>query len=111
MMLGLILTAVTILTLAAISYRANIRYGDEDRLPMQWSFKGEVNWSAPRRWALAFTPILAVICISPAAILLVTAPPSEGDAIIGIAVLSLMGACFIAAHLFHLWLIDRTVTR
>jgi hypothetical protein len=36
---------------------------DADRLPMQWSASGEINWRAPRLIAIAVTPLLMLTLI------------------------------------------------
>lgn len=46
--------------LIGLSVRANARFPAEERLPMQWSISGSVNWTAPRVIALSFTPVLAI---------------------------------------------------
>ena len=56
----LVVSAVFVVILSALAYRANIRFRNERRLPMQWGMTGAVNWSAPRFVALAFIPILAI---------------------------------------------------
>ncbi|MBX3598411.1 MAG: hypothetical protein KF874_12650 [Rhizobiaceae bacterium] len=62
-----------------------------------WSLKGNVNWTAPRVLALSFTPILAV------AVLFAVSSRTGGDAF----ALAVIGIVFVAAHLLHIWLIDR----
>ena len=49
--------------LSALGVWANGRFASLDRLPMQWSLSGEVNWSAPRVAALAFVPVLAALLL------------------------------------------------
>lgn len=46
--------------LIGLSFWANARFRGEERLPMQWSLSGTVNWSAPRLVALGFGPVLAI---------------------------------------------------
>lgn len=36
---------------------------DAERLPMQWSVRGEINWRAPRLIAIAATPLLMLTLI------------------------------------------------
>ena len=50
--------------LSALSLWADGRFSASDRLPMQWSLSGEVNWSAPRPLALAFVPVLAAFLMA-----------------------------------------------
>ena len=99
---------VTVLTITSI--RANDRYRGRERLPMQWSFAGKVNWTAPRRIALAFTPTLAAIVLGATAIALwVSGAPRPGQEGMGAPVVLLIGAAFLIVHMLHLRLIHRTV--
>jgi len=52
-----------VVIMTAISIAANSRLRKHDRLPMQWSISGNVNWSAPRIVALSFYPGLAAIMV------------------------------------------------
>lgn len=100
-----------VLIIAALSVRANARFRHEDRLPMQWSLSGRVNWTAPRVLALSFTPALAVCALTFFVVLVAygkSRPGHEGEVL---PVLLLFGGILIAAHSFHLWLIGRTVRR
>ena len=98
---GFSISLVTVLVLTLISVAANRKLRDRERLPMQWSIGGKVNWTAPRRIALAFTPALAGIVLLAAALGYAREPDRE------VGVLTLMALCFAAAHLLHLWLIQR----
>lgn len=44
--------------ICVIALIANRRFRHLDRLPMQWGFNGQVNWTASRPVALAFIPVL-----------------------------------------------------
>lgn len=110
-MSAIILTAALAAILAGCSLWAAARYRAFSRLPMQWSFSGRVTWSAPRGIALAFTPVLATLVVGGAAFLLAARPPRADGAHAGLGALAFVAACFVAAHVFHLWLIERTVTR
>jgi hypothetical protein len=66
--------------LSICSVWADKRFRHQDRLPMQWSFAGSVNWTAPRRIALAFTPTLAALMPGGTAVLvLVSGEPRPGQ--------------------------------
>lgn len=91
--------------LAAMSFAANRRFQALDRLPMQWSLSGHVNWTAPRAWALLFTPILAALVLG---VLAWRISSQNGSAIFPLAYTALV---FIAAHVLHLWRIERHVRR
>lgn len=94
-----------------LSVRANSRFRAEERLPMQWSITGSVNWTAPRVVALSFTPALAIGALILFVIGSMTMQPRPGQEGAVVPALLGLGGCFIAAHLFHLWLIDRTLRR
>ena len=105
-------TAIAMLAVAvlvAMSARANRRFKGETRLPMQWSLGGSVNWTAPRPWALAFTPLLATICLLGFVAMSSFSQPRPGQEGLVIPVNIFMALLFIGAHAFHLWLIERTV--
>ena len=73
------IAALTICILAVMSIRANGRFKDEDRLPMQWSLDKSVNWTAPRPLALALTPVLAAIILSATVALTISVKPKAGQ--------------------------------
>jgi hypothetical protein len=105
-------TAIALLAIAvlvAMSASANRRFKDEARLPMQWSLSGSVNWTAPRSLALAFTPVLASVCLLGFAAMSSYSQPRAGQEGFVIPVNIFMAVVFIAAHAFHLWLIERTL--
>jgi hypothetical protein len=76
---------------------------------MQWSLNGSVNWTAPRFVALAFTPVLASLCLLATAAMTTSFPSRPGQEGLVIPVNIFMAIVFIGAHAFHLWLIGRTV--
>lgn len=96
-------------TLASMSLIANGRFKHEQRLPMQWSLNGSVNWSAPRPIALAFTPVLAAICLTATAALTTVLQPRAGQEGLVIPANIFVALTFIGAHALHLWLIGRTL--
>ncbi|MFN3364611.1 MAG: hypothetical protein ACK40W_11655 [Allorhizobium sp.] len=59
-----VVLAVSISVMAGIAIWAYRNVApDADRLPMQWSVRGEINWRAPRLIAVAVTPLLMVTLI------------------------------------------------
>jgi hypothetical protein len=92
---------VTFAVLAWMSLWANREFNAYERLPMQWSLSGKVNWSAPRPLALAFTPVLAAF------VLLGTYVYAASS----LRELLFMALCFVAAHVAHLYFIRKTVLR
>ena len=97
--------------LPAMSLRANRRFNMEPRLPMQWGLDGSVNWTAQRRTALAFTPILAGICLTGIVALTAFLKPRAGQEDFVAPVNFFVAMVFVGAHALHLWLIRRTVQR
>ena len=104
-----ILCVATVPILIGLSVRANARFRTENRLPMQWSLSGSVNWTAPRILALSFTPVLAIAVLALfTAASMTMRPGPEGQVV---PALIALGACLVAAHVLHLWLIGRTLAR
>lgn len=102
------LAAVAILTLIAMSWRANRRMADLDRLPMQWSVAGSVNWTAPRRIALAFTPILATAILLAVVVSTLLLRPRPGQEGFEVPTVLFVAGVFVAVHALHLWLIEKS---
>lgn len=107
----LVAAVVAVALLAAMSVRADRVFRAERRLPMQWGLDGRATWSAPRKVALAFTPVLAAACL--AAIVALTAfkapRPGQEDLVVPVTILTAM--IFVGVHALHLWLMWRTVER
>jgi hypothetical protein len=100
--------APTICLLVAMSILGNRRFGDQDRLPMQWSLDGSVNWTAPRAVALAFTPLLATVVLVVTIALPAFLQPRRGEGLLMLPALVLIALVFIGAHALHLWLIRKS---
>jgi len=102
-----VIVALALALLVGMSWRANARFAHAARLPMQWSLSGSVNWTAPRRLALAFMPLLAAILLTGTAVAPLFTPPRGGQDVV--SALATMAATLIGVHALHLWLIDRTL--
>ena len=102
---------VAVVVLIAMSYRANLKFRHEDRLPMQWSFSGSVNWTAPRPIALAFTPTLATFILVAVVALSVFVEPRPGQEGLEVPVIAFIALVFIGSHALHLWLVDKSLRR
>lgn len=113
----LIISAIFALVMIGLSIRANARFWPEKKLPMQWRLSrsepltGSVNWSAPRVLALSFTPFLATCVLGLFNIGAMTLTPRPGQEGMLIPALIFIGSGFVAAHAFHLWLIEKTLRR
>lgn len=105
--IGLIATAI----LVRMSFLANERFRDQMRLPMQWFLNGEVTWTAPRRFALAFIPGLAIPIIWATVALTIFVRPRPGQEGFEIPVTLFMGGIFLAVHFLHIRLINNHLKR
>jgi cytochrome bd-type quinol oxidase subunit 2 len=110
-MIQAFIAALAIIVLVTMSLRANRRFANEDRLPMQWTLDGSVNWTAPRWIALSLTPTLAAIILLATVILTTVQRPRPDQEAFVIPTLAFVAAVLIGAHAFHLWLIGKSVRR
>ena len=110
-MLQALVAILAISVLVAMSLRADRALGNYARLPMQWSLAGSVNWTAPRRIALAFTPVLATISLAIIGTLTLMLEPRAGQKGFEIPTMLALGLVFIAVHALHLWLIGKSLRR
>ncbi|WP_310105739.1 hypothetical protein [Sphingomonas sp. BE138] len=102
---------ITSAVLLRMSLRANFRFQNESRLPMQWWIDGSVNWTAPRPLALAFTPVLAVIVLVGTVLSTIFLEPHRGQANLEIPVILTLALTFVGVHALHLALMARTLKR
>lgn len=107
----LVVSAVFVVILAVLAYRANRRFRSESRLPMQWGITGAVNWSAPRSVALAFLPILGTGVLGFQVLMALNVPARAGQKALVFPVLVGTGVTLVAVQLLHFWLIERTLRR
>lgn len=110
-MVHIAIAVLTVAVLVAMSARASRRFKGEARLPMQWSFKGSVRWTAPRFVALAFNPVLGTVCLLWFAAMAAFSQPRAGQEHLVIPVNIFVALIIVGAHAFHLWLIDRTLRK
>ena len=103
--------AFAIVVLVAMSVRADKAYGAHARLPMQWSFAGSVNWTAPRHIALAFTPVLATVSLAATVTLTLMLKPRAGQEGFEVPTILALGLAFVAVHALHLRLIGKSLRR
>lgn len=100
-MTGPVVALALVGLMAALSLAAARRL-TAPRLPMQWGLRGQVNWTAPRRLALGFTP--APLGFTPALAAAVVGLAWWGDPA---APLGAIAGGFLVAHLLHLGLLLR----
>ena len=96
---------------SGVEIRANARFQQEDRLPMQWWVDGSVTWSAPRQVALSFIPILATVTLCGLASLLSHTNPRPGQEHLAIPSLFVVALIFLGVQIFHLWMVGKTIGR
>ena len=99
------------LLLCGLAIRANSRFRNQDRLPMQWSLTGDVTWSAPRALALAFVPALAIGILTINAVLAMNFQPRLGQESMVIPAFIGTGIVATGIQLLHFWLIAKTLHR
>lgn len=97
--------------LSALALRANLRFCDEERLPMQWWLTGEVTWAAPRVVALAFIPALAIGVLTINAALALNLQPRPGQEGMVLPGTIATGFIFLGIQHLHYWLIENTLRR
>lgn len=110
-MAQIVIGLVATLILVRMSFLANRKFRDQTRLPMQWFLNGEVTWTGPRRFALAFIPALAIPIIWATVALTIFVPPRLGQEGFEILVTLFMGVIFVAVHFLHIWLINNHLKR
>lgn len=110
-MAQILIAALAICVLVLMSVRASRRFKHEDRLPMQWSLDGSVNWTAPRYIALAFTPVMAAIILPTLVALTTLLRPRPGQEGLVIPTLLFAALVFVGVHAFHIWFIGKSLGR
>lgn len=110
-MLETLIAVVAGLVLVALARRADARLPRAERLPMQWSFSGAVNWTAPRRVALGFIPALGVAILTAVAVCLRLFEPREGQEGWDTPVMLALALALVGSYLLHLKLIAWTLRR
>lgn len=108
-MATIVISTVVIALMCLVATRANDRFRTHARLPMQWGWHGQVNWTAPRKVALAFMPALAVLVLGLHSALSMITVPRPGQAHLVLPILILTGLTLLAIQAFHLWIIARTL--
>ncbi|HET8534628.1 MAG TPA: hypothetical protein VFL74_03665 [Sphingomicrobium sp.] len=108
-MLQALIAVVAVCVLVAMSLRANTRFSGSERLPMQWTLSGSVNWTAPRAIALAFTPATAAVVLTVTAALTTYGTPRPGQEGFEIPVMLFVAIVFVGVHWLHLRLIARSL--
>ena len=98
---------VTEAALIALSLGAASRLKAHAQLPMQWQLDGTVTKMAPRRFALAFTPILTVFVLAAMVALSAVTEPRPGQAWMLIPVTLFVGLTAVGVHAFHLCMMSK----
>src|SRR3546814_16111736 len=111
-MIVIILAAAIGLTMIVLSVRANSRFRQEQKLPMQWMLSrsrplsSTVIWSAPRIFALSLIPALAILVLVLFALGSFTLTPWPGHARTMIPSLLFLVGIFLDVPLLHLLLLS-----
>lgn len=92
--------AFAVMSLIAIC--ANFRLKHLNRIPIQWSLSGRVNWSASRKTGLAFIPILFLVT----ALSIIFTTQSENTASAKHSLL-LMAVVMTAIQILHIILVSK----
>ncbi|MGQ3179706.1 MAG: hypothetical protein ACT6R2_13150 [Blastomonas fulva] len=106
-MLPVMLTLVVVIVLVSMSMLANRKFRAVDRLPMQWSNRGEVNWTAPRVAVLAVMPVLGTLVLCAASLSSIFVDPRPGQENMVIPAMLVMALVAIGIHHLHITLIAR----
>ncbi|MEN7536170.1 hypothetical protein [Aurantiacibacter flavus] len=102
---------VALAVLAIMARRGNARFREYTRLPMQWGFRGQVNWTAPRAVALSFIPVLAGAVLTSAFVGSLTFAPRKGQEDAVLPAFLILGGMFVGIFALHLRLIAWSLRR
>jgi hypothetical protein len=108
MIASLPIALLGIAVMAVIAVRANRRFSDHERLPMQFWLDGTPTWTLPRKYGVAFIPVVgSVILLAVATAIAFGPPPRAGQEDFVLPVIVLFPIGMIAIQIFHLWLVER----
>ncbi len=110
-MAPLVFVLIFIAALALVALRAEKRFRPLASLPMQWGLSGQVNWSAPRRIALAFIPVLGILVFASLLLADNSRDMRAGRADTGLVPIVATGILLLAIQQLHLSLAGRTLRR
>ena len=97
------------LLMVLVALLANAYLPTAERLPMQWSLRGQINWTAPRYIGLGFFPALGFASMVAYILLMKYAGPREGQEDLVIPVMLLFGAIFLIIQIVHACLANRSL--
>ena len=97
--------------LVTLARRADARLPPAERLPMQWSLTGSVNWTAPRRIALAAVPVLGTLALAAVAFHMEFSAPRADKEGQEVPAMLALAAAAVGSYLLHLKLIAWTLRR
>lgn len=104
-----VIAAAFTAVLVAIAIAADRRLGERGNLPMQWTLAGRAIWSAPRRFALAFVPVIGIVILFGIAFGEIGDPTGDGSTARDVQ--AMIGIALVAGQLLHLWMVRRTMGR
>lgn len=108
--------AFAILFMLVVSAIAFAKVPKNSRLPMQWNFGGQVNWSAPAKWAVLIIPALAVLTVGALGLagalgLLLDENSNSAPALVHTLAALIICVTFILIHIGHLYFAVRHVRK
>lgn len=106
-MLPIVVTLAAVTVLVWMSVRANRMFRAVDRLPMEWSGQGDVNWTAPRRIALTIMPALGALVLCAASLSAIFVAPRPGQENMVVPAMLILALVPIGIHHLHITLIAR----
>jgi hypothetical protein len=108
-MATILISIVTVALMSVVASRANVRFRAAPRLPMDWGWRGKVNWTAPRRVALALIPALAALVLGIHSVLSLTFAPRPGQAHLALPILVLTSLTLLEIQALYLCMVARTL--
>ncbi len=105
-----VIYAFAIIVMLVVSAIAFAKVPKGSRLPMQWGFGGQVNWSAPAKWAVLIIPALAVLTVGALGLLL-DENSNSAPALVHTLAALIISVTFILIHIGHLYFAVRHVRK
>lgn len=100
-----------IVTIAMVGFAllAHASLPKTKQIPMQWSLRGEINWTAPRAFGLGFFPLLGFTCMVAYILLMEYAGPRPGQENLVIPVMIILGAVLFTIQIIHAYMASKSL--
>ncbi|MBW4329884.1 hypothetical protein KY084_03220 [Stakelama sp. CBK3Z-3] len=105
----MIITGIIIIAMVLVAFAANSMLSNHARIPMQWSLTGKVNWTAPRPFALAFFPVLAILLAIALSVISVYSAPRPGQEQEAVYAIPLVTGLLLVIQCIHLIIARRSL--